>query len=237
MATELQGKRIAFLVAPKGTEHDELVKPMEAAKEAGAETVLVSSEAGTVTTNRKDLEPGEELRAELGSADVKADDFDAVVIPGGTVGADKLRADEKLVSFVRSFVEQGKPVASICHGPQLLVETGALRGRRMTSYASVKTDMKNAGAVEEDLDLDTGQWVYRVQEQDMVGTPATLTLDERQALLGAHGVDDLEDSLLEVLTDTLALHRSRVRTIERLLVERELERQRARLVRSDPVTQ
>jgi len=158
MATELQGKRIAFLVAPKGTEHDELVQPMEAAKEAGAETVLVSSEAGTVTTNRKDLEPGEELRAELGSADVKADDFDAVVIPGGTVGADKLRADEKLVSFVRSFVEQGKPVASICHGPWVLVEAGVVDGRKVTSYPSLQTDIRNAGGnwVDQEVVVDNG---------------------------------------------------------------------------------
>ncbi len=158
MATELQGKRIAFLVAPKGTEHDELVKPMEAAKEAGAETVLVSSEAGTVTTNRKDLEPGEELRAELGSADVKVDDFDAVVIPGGTVGADKLRADEKLVSFVRSFVEQGKPVASICHGPWVLVEAGVVDGRKVTSYPSLQTDIRNAGGnwVDQEVVVDNG---------------------------------------------------------------------------------
>lgn len=163
MTTDLQGKKIAFLVAPKGTEHDELVKPMEAAREAGAETVLVSSEAGTVKTNRKDLEPGEELQADLGSKDVQADDFDAVVVPGGTVGADKLRADEDLVAFVRSFVEQGKPVAAICHGPWVLVEAGVVDGRKVTSYPSLQTDIRNAGGnwVNEEVVVDNGMVTSR----------------------------------------------------------------------------
>ncbi len=163
MTTDLQGKKIAFLVAPKGTEHDELVKPMEAAREAGAETVLVSSEAGTVKTNRKDLEPGEELQADLGSKDLQADDFDAVVVPGGTVGADKLRADEDLVAFVRSFVEQGKPVAAICHGPWVLVEAGVVDGRKVTSYPSLQTDIRNAGGnwVNEEVVVDNGMVTSR----------------------------------------------------------------------------
>lgn len=163
MTTDLQGKKIAFLVAPKGTEHDELVKPMEAAREAGAETVLVSSEAGTVKTNRKDLEPGEELQADLGSKDVQADDFDAVVVPGGTVGADKLRADEDLVAFVRSFVEQGKPVAAICHGPWVLVEASVVDGRKVTSYPSLQTDIRNAGGnwVNEEVVVDNGMVTSR----------------------------------------------------------------------------
>lgn len=163
MTTDLQGKKIAFLVAPKGTEHDELVKPMEAAREAGAETVLVSSEAGTVKTNRKDLEPGEELQADLGSKGVQADDFDAVVVPGGTVGADKLRMDQDLVAFVRSFVEQGKPVAAICHGPWVLVEAGVVDGRKVTSYPSLQTDIRNAGGnwVNEEVVVDNGMVTSR----------------------------------------------------------------------------
>lgn len=158
MTTDLQGKRIAFLVAPKGTDHDELSKPLEAVREAGAQPVLISSEAGSVKTYRKDLEPGEELEAELGSADLNAGDFDAVVIPGGTVGSDKLRLDADLVSFVRHFFEQGKPVAAICHGPWVLVEADVVSGRTLTSYPSLKTDIRNAGGewIDQDVVVDQG---------------------------------------------------------------------------------
>lgn len=158
MTTDLTGRRIAFLVAPVGTEHDELVKPLEAVREAGAEAVLVSSEAGKVKTNRKDLNPGEELEAELGASQADARDFDAVVIPGGTVGADKLRIDDGLVSFVRDFFEQGKPVASICHGPWVLVEADAVEGRKLTSYPSLETDIRNAGGnwVDQEVVVDQG---------------------------------------------------------------------------------
>ncbi len=158
MATDLKGKRVAFLVAQKGTEHDELVKPMEAVKGAGAETVLISSEAGTVETRRKDLEPGERLEAQMGSSEATASDFDAVVVPGGTVGADRLRLDENLVKFVRGFFDEGKPVAAICHGPWVLVEAGVVEGRRLTSFPSLKTDLKNAGAdwVDQEVVVDQG---------------------------------------------------------------------------------
>ncbi|NLG08464.1 MAG: type 1 glutamine amidotransferase [Deinococcales bacterium] len=158
MATDLTGKRVAFLVAPKGTEHDELVKPLEAVREAGAEAVLVSSEAGPVTTNRHDLEPGETLEAQLGADGLNADEFDAVVIPGGTVGADKLRADARLVAFVRDLMAQRKPVAAICHGPWVLVEADAVRGRKLTSYHSLRTDVRNAGGdwVDQEVVVDQG---------------------------------------------------------------------------------
>lgn len=158
MTANLKGKRVAFLVAPKGTEHDELVKPLEAVREAGAETVIVSSKAGAVKTNRKDLEPGEELQAEHGAEDVNARDFDAVVVPGGTVGADKLRLDDGLVAFVRDFFQQGKPVAAICHGPWVLVEADAVQGRKLTSYPSLQTDIRNAGGnwVNEEVVVDNG---------------------------------------------------------------------------------
>lgn len=156
--TDLTGKRIAFLAAPVGTDHEELVKPLEAVREAGAEVVIVSSEAGPVRTKRGDVEPAGELQADLGAAEASADDFDAVVVPGGTVGADKLRMDEKLVAFVREFFAQGKPVAAICHAPWVLVEAGVVKGRTLTSYPSLKTDVRNAGGnwVDQEVVVDHG---------------------------------------------------------------------------------
>lgn len=148
---DLSGKRVAFLVAPKGTDHEELVQPMEAVKEAGAETVLVGSETGEVETKRKDTEPAGRLRTEMASSELEASEFDAVVVPGGTVGADKMRMDEEMVAFVREMVEQGKPVAAICHGPWVLVEADVVKGRQLTSYPSLRTDIRNAG----------GDWVDR----------------------------------------------------------------------------
>lgn len=154
--TDLSGLRVAFLVAPKGTEHVELMEPLEAVRQAGAKTVLVSTEKGPVQTNRHDTEPGETLQAELSSTDADADFFDAVVIPGGAVGSDKLRTDPKLVSFVRDFFEQDKPVAAICHAPWVLVEADEVKGRRLTSYPSLQTDVRNAGGdwVDEEVVVD-----------------------------------------------------------------------------------
>lgn len=155
-ATDLTGKRVAFLVAEKGTEHVELVEPLMAVKNAGAETVLISSKRGSVETKRHDTEPGETLEAELGASEARTEEFDAVVVPGGAVGADKLRADEEVVAFVREFVEQGKPAAVICHAPWVLVEADVVRGRRLTSYPSLKTDVRNAGGnwVDEEVVID-----------------------------------------------------------------------------------
>src|SRR5690606_31610360 len=139
----------AFLVADKGTDHSELVEPLRAVEEAGGQAVLLSMKTGTVKTKKGDDMAAGEFEIEHTFADASSADYDAVVIPGGTIGSDHLRADEGAVAFVKGFFEEGKPVASICHGPWVLIEADVVRGRKLTSYASLKTDIRNAG----------GQWV------------------------------------------------------------------------------
>jgi len=154
----LTGKKVAFLVAEKGTDYRELVEPLKAVQEAGAEGVLLSSKVGTVKTKRKDSEESGDIQVQHTFADASSSDYDAVVIPGGTVGADRMRMDEDAVAFVKGFVEEGKPVASICHGPWVLIEAGAVKGRRLTSFKSLKTDILNAGGewVDEEVVVDQG---------------------------------------------------------------------------------
>lgn len=158
MTHHLTGKKVAFLVAEKGTDYRELVEPLKAVQEAGAEGVLFSSKVGTVKTKRQDSEGSGDIQVQHTFAEASSSDFDAVVIPGGTVGADRMRMDEDAIAFVRGFVESGKPVASICHGPWVLIEAGAVEGRRLTSFKSLKTDILNAGGewVDEEVVVDNG---------------------------------------------------------------------------------
>jgi protease I len=154
----LAGKKIAILIAPKGTEEPEFKKPKDAVESAGASVTVVGLEAGQAQTNNNDLDPGSSYAVDKAIGDVSASDFDGLVIPGGTVGADKLRADDKVVAFVRSFFGQAKPVGVICHGPWLLVEAGVLKGRTVTSYPTLKTDIQNAGGtwVDREVVVDQG---------------------------------------------------------------------------------
>jgi protease I len=154
----LAGKKIAILIAPRGTEEPEFKKPKEAVEAAGATVTVVGLEAGTAQTNNNDLDPGSSYTVDKTVSDVSASDFDGLVIPGGCVGADKLRADAATVSFVRSFFEQAKPVGVICHGPWLLVEAGVVKGRTITSYSTLKTDIANAGGnwVDKEVVVDKG---------------------------------------------------------------------------------
>lgn len=141
----LEGKTIAILIAPRGTEEPEFVQPRKAVEDAGATVKVVGLKAGEATTNNSDLDPGGSYSVDATVSQVSADDFDGLIIPGGTVGADKLRADKDAVSFVRAFFEQKKPVGAICHGPWLLVEADVVRDRNLTSYPSLQTDIANAG--------------------------------------------------------------------------------------------
>lgn len=145
MSEQLAGRRVAILAAD-GVERVELVQPRDALRAAGARTDLISIDEGTVEARDHDLEPAGEYPVDLlvGSASVA--DYDALVLPGGTVNPDKLRLDADAVGFVRAFVESGKPVAAICHGPWTLVEADVLKGRTLTSYPSIRTDLANAGA-------------------------------------------------------------------------------------------
>lgn len=158
MTHHLTGKKVAFLVADKGTDHSELIEPLRAVEEAGGTGVLLSMKAGTVKTKKDDAEKAGEFEVEHTFAEASSADYDAVVIPGGTVGADRLRADPDAVAFVRGFFEEGKPVASICHGPWVLVEADVVAGRTLTSYPSLKTDVRNAGGdwVDQEVVVDKG---------------------------------------------------------------------------------
>jgi protease I len=158
MASQLQGKRIAFLAA-NAFEESELLKPWQALKDAGAEVELVSLEEGEITAlDEEKLKPGKSVKVEKTVEEAKADDYDGLVLPGGVMNPDKLRMDENAVHFVRAFFEQGKPVGAICHGPWTLVEAGVVRGRTLTSYPSIQTDIRNAGGnwVDEEVHTDQG---------------------------------------------------------------------------------
>lgn len=156
MAKELQGKKIAILVA-NGFEQVEMTKPRQAYNEAGAQTHIVSPEKDQVQGwNHYDKADTFPVDVELDQA--KPEDYDALMLPGGTVNPDQLRMNPKAVQFVKAFFEAGKPVAAICHGPWSLVEAGVVQGRTVTSWPSLQTDLKNAGAtwVNEEVVVDNG---------------------------------------------------------------------------------
>lgn len=150
--TDLTGKRIAFL-STDGFEDSELTSPWAAVTDAGATAVLVSPEAGSIEGKNGHTQPVDETS---GSADANA--YDALVLPGGVVNADHLRMDGASVAFARAFFDASKPVAAICHAAWLLVEADVVKGRTITSYPSLKTDLQNAGAswVDEEVVVDQG---------------------------------------------------------------------------------
>jgi len=156
MAGDIQGKRVAIL-ATNGVEQVELTEPRKALEQAGAHTELVSPEAGKIKAWNFS-EWGDEFDVDVTLDTANPDDYDALLLPGGVMNPDRLRMNEKAVAFVRAFYEQGKPIAAICHGPWLLAEADIVRGRRVTSYPSLKTDLRNAGAdrVDEEVVTDEG---------------------------------------------------------------------------------
>ena len=156
MSEPLRDKRIAALV-DDGFEESELLEPKRALEAAGAKVDIVSSQVFRVTGWQDgDWSQGVNVEYRLDSAN--ADEYDALLLPGGVMNADKLRADSAAVRFVKSFVDSGKPIAAICHGPWALIEAGAVKGRRMTSWPSLATDLRNAGAnwVDEECVVDNG---------------------------------------------------------------------------------
>jgi protease I len=158
MAGELQGKKVAFL-ATDMYEENELKKPWQALEEAGAELELVSIEEGEITAlDEQELKPGATHPVDKLASEARADDYDALVLPGGVGNPDKLRLDPDAVEFVRAFFESGKPVGAICHGPWTIVEADVVRGRTLTSFPSIKTDIRNAGGtwVDEEVHVDQG---------------------------------------------------------------------------------
>jgi protease I len=156
MKNQLTGKKIAILVAD-GFEQVELTGPKEALEKAGAETQIVSPAMGKVK-GWEETKWGKPFPVDVPLKKAKAGDYDALLLPGGVMNPDKLRADEKATDFVRAFFDSGKPVAAICHGPWTLIDAGVAKGRRLTSYHSIQTDLKNAGAewVDEPVVVDNG---------------------------------------------------------------------------------
>jgi protease I len=157
MADKLQGKRIAFVVAPEGVEQVELTEPWKAVESEGGKPELISTEEGQIQAFNH-LDKGDTFPVDRTVQDAGVGDYDGLVLPGGVANPDNLRMDEAAVSFIRGFFEQAKPVAVICHGPWTLVEADVLRGRTITSWPSMKTDIRNAGGkwVDEEVVVDEG---------------------------------------------------------------------------------
>src|SRR3954470_5450559 len=156
MADELKGKKIAFLAA-EGVEQVELTEPWKAVAQAGGRPELISLDSGELQAFNH-LDKGDTFDVDKTVAEASASDYDGLVLPGGVANPDFLRADEDAVGFVRAFFEQAKPVGVICHGPWTLVEADVVRGRTLTSWPSLKTDLINAGAnwVDEEVHVDSG---------------------------------------------------------------------------------
>ncbi len=167
MSQRLAGRRVAFLVANEGVEEAELTTPWDAIVEAGGRPELLAPEPGEVQCFQH-LDRSRTAPVDHPIGDVRADDYDALVLPGGVANADQVRTDHRAVKFVRDCFEAGKPVGVICHGPWILVEAGVLDGRILTSWPSLKTDLHNAGAswVDEEVRVD-GQLVSSRKPDDL----------------------------------------------------------------------
>jgi len=156
MDKKLDGKKIAILVAD-GFEQVEMTKPRDALKEAGAEVKIVSPKSGQIQ-GMNHADKGDKFDVDIELKEANLDEFDALLIPGGLMNPDQLRSTQAALDFTRLFFEAGKPVAAICHGPWVLIDAGVVRGRTMTSWPAIKTDLKNAGAtwVDEEVVVDNG---------------------------------------------------------------------------------
>jgi protease I len=154
--TTLNGKRVAIIAADM-VEQVELVEPRKALDEAGAKTELISLKPGKIQ-GFNHFDPADELKVDRAIEEADASEYDALMIPGGVGNPDQLRGDENVVAFVREFFEEGKPVAAICHGPWVLVEAGVVRDRKLTSWPTLQTDIRNAGGnwVDQEVVVDQG---------------------------------------------------------------------------------
>jgi protease I len=157
MSDRLQGKKIAFLTSNEGVEQIELTEPLRAVREAGAEAELLAPEAGEIQAFNH-LDKGDTFEADRAVGDADSSEYDGLVLPGGVANPDQLRTEPDALSFVRGFFEAGKPVGVICHGPWTLIDAGVARGRTLTSWPSLQTDLRNAGAewVDEEVHVDQG---------------------------------------------------------------------------------
>ncbi|MEO8289128.1 MAG: type 1 glutamine amidotransferase domain-containing protein [Chloroflexota bacterium] len=156
MANKLEGKKVAIVVA-NGFEQVEMTEPKRALEEAGAQTSIISPEQGKVKGWQHTVW-GDEFPVDVPLQSARPEEYDALLLPGGVMNPDHLRMNPQAVQFIKAFVDSNKPIASICHGPWTLIEAGAVKGRTMTSYPSIKTDLKNAGAnwVDQEVVTDNG---------------------------------------------------------------------------------
>jgi protease I len=176
----IQGKKIAFLVAAEGVEQVELTEPWAAVEKAGAEPVLVVGGEQASIQAFNHLDKGATFDVDLPINRARVEDFDALVLPGGVANPDALRTVPEAVTFVRAFTEAGKPVAVICHGPWTLIEADVVRGRRITSWPSLQTDLRNAGATwaDEEVIVDhngPGPLISSRKPDDLPAFTAALT--------------------------------------------------------------
>ncbi|WP_395674234.1 type 1 glutamine amidotransferase domain-containing protein [Inquilinus sp.] len=183
MTERLDGRRIAVLVA-HGFEQVEMTEPVKALKRAGARVEIVSPEASQVT-GHKHLEKGDSFAVDVPLDQAAPDGYHGLLIPGGVHSPDRLRTDKKALSFVRSFFEAGKPVAAICHGPQLLISAGVVEGCEMTGYKAIQIDLRNAGATVYDREVVVDQGVVTSRSPDDL--PAFNTRMIEEFAEGQHG--------------------------------------------------
>ena len=185
MADKLKGKRVAIL-ATEGFEGVELTEPRRALDAAGAETKVLSPKTGEIKAWEQD-HWGDKLRVDESLTKANPDDFDALLLPGGVLNADTIRAEPAAVEFVRKFASEGKPIAAICHAPWLLIEADIVRGRTVTSWPSLKTDLRNAGAswVDKEVVVDNGLVTSRKPDDIPAFNERTIALfAKRRAAIG-----------------------------------------------------
>jgi len=187
MADELQGKKVAILAAD-GVEQVELEQPRQAVEDAGAETELLSIETGEIQAMNHDIDKGDTFTVDKAVSDASVGDYDGLLLPGGVMNPDNLRADENVISFLQEYFKTGKPVGVICHGPWTLVEADLVRGRTITSYPSIRTDLRNAGANVVDEEVVTDQGLVSSRNPDDL--PAFCAKVVEEFAEGAHEVHD-----------------------------------------------
>ncbi|MEV6277880.1 type 1 glutamine amidotransferase domain-containing protein [Nocardia sp. NPDC051832] len=176
MSGRLEGVRVLIVTSNTGVERDELVVPLGQLRALGAQVIHAAPKNAGVQTFRHDTQPDDELQPDASLDDVQVENFEVLLIPGGTVNADKLRLADRAVALAKDFAAAGKPIAAICHGPWLLVEAGLVAGKTLTSYQSVRTDITNAG----------GKWV----DQSAVRSP-----EDGWTLITSRDPGDLGDFL------------------------------------------